>query len=227
MDPTSRPGRRIGMITALVLAVGALGVGIATGQTTGDTYTGCLKNGQLSKVAIGTEPLSACGSGSVQVSWNEKGQDGANGISAAFWGNAPTSANVDEVPPDPPYRAMVPTGPVPDGWASVISPGVLRVANSGLPLVDHDIIVDCYLRDSNVNQLTSGGGNTLLTLFEDRVLSPGQSVEATVVGVFQIDEGYVSVQCFTDNQGGAFEIARITIGGLIVTPVNQGVVGYQ
>jgi hypothetical protein len=74
-----RTRRSIGMVAALILAVGALGIGIASGQTSGNTYTACLKNGTLTKVAIGTDPASPCVGGATAVSWNEQGQDGEDG----------------------------------------------------------------------------------------------------------------------------------------------------
>ena len=43
-----------------MLAIGAIGIGVASAQATGDTFTGCLKGGTLTKVAIGSEPLSPC-----------------------------------------------------------------------------------------------------------------------------------------------------------------------
>jgi hypothetical protein len=79
MDGNSRTRRSIGMVAALILAVGALGIGIASGQTSGNTYTACLKGGTLTKVAIGTEPASPCVGGATPVSWNEQGRDGQDG----------------------------------------------------------------------------------------------------------------------------------------------------
>ena len=66
----------IGMVVALVLAVGALGIGVANAQATGDTYTGCLKGGTLTKVAISSEPLSPCPQSATEISWNQTGQPG-------------------------------------------------------------------------------------------------------------------------------------------------------
>ena len=60
--------------TALLLVFG--GVALAQG---GDTYTGCLKEGKIDEVAIGTEPANPCKSGEVQISWNEEGVPGQDG----------------------------------------------------------------------------------------------------------------------------------------------------
>jgi hypothetical protein len=84
MDGRNRTRRSIGMIAALVLAVGTLGIGIASGQTSGDTYTGCLRqNGRLVKVAIGSAPTLPCAGTAVQASWNETGPEGPAGPQGA------------------------------------------------------------------------------------------------------------------------------------------------
>ena len=54
------PRSLIVTVCALVLAIGAIGIGVASAQVTGDTFTGCLKGGTLTKVAIGSEPVSPC-----------------------------------------------------------------------------------------------------------------------------------------------------------------------
>jgi hypothetical protein len=76
MENKGRARRGMGLVAALVLAVSALGIGIASGQTSGDTYTACLNGGNLTKVDIGTEPASPCAGTAVQVSWNQLGQQG-------------------------------------------------------------------------------------------------------------------------------------------------------
>jgi hypothetical protein len=87
MDGNSRTRRSIGMVVALVLAIGAIGIGVAGAQATGDTYTGCLKGGMLTKVAIGSEPLSPCPSSAKEISWNETGQQGPPGSSVCSTGS--------------------------------------------------------------------------------------------------------------------------------------------
>jgi hypothetical protein len=67
-------------VSALVLAIGVLGIGVASAQATGDTYTGCLKGGTLTKVAIGNQPVSRCSPSATEVSWNESGQSGVLGF---------------------------------------------------------------------------------------------------------------------------------------------------
>ena len=79
--------RSVGMVVALVIAVGALGIGMASGQTPGNTYTACLKNGTLTKVNIGVTPTGACVGGATQVSWNEIGQQGPPGSSVCSTGS--------------------------------------------------------------------------------------------------------------------------------------------
>jgi hypothetical protein len=82
MDGNSKRVRgSIGLVAALVLAVGAFGIGIASGQTSGDTFTGCLRlTGKLVKVAIGSEPTSPCLGSAVEISWNETGPRGLRGL---------------------------------------------------------------------------------------------------------------------------------------------------
>jgi hypothetical protein len=80
MDGKSRPRSMIVTLSALVFAIGALGIGVASGQSTGDTYTGCLQaKGKLVKVAVGTEPTSPCQGSAMEVSWGEIGPQGQQG----------------------------------------------------------------------------------------------------------------------------------------------------
>jgi hypothetical protein len=80
MDGKTRSRSLIVTVSALVLAIGAIGIGVASAQATGDTFTGCLKGGTLTKVAIGSEPLSPCSQSSTKVSWNETGTPGVLGF---------------------------------------------------------------------------------------------------------------------------------------------------
>jgi hypothetical protein len=213
------------MVAALVLAVGALGIGIASGQTSGNTFTGCLKNGTLTKVNIGNAPTSPCVGGATQVSWNEEGQPGQDGVVSTFWGNAPKSADIDSVPPDPSnIQALVPTGPVPDGWVSVVGSS-LQVTAFGNN--SSDVTADCSLMDSGVGEVTwpNIGGSSLQTLIQQVALSPGQSVSVEIMGLFQVDNGYVNVQCTVDSDG--FDGIRFRVSGILVTPVNEAVIGLS
>lgn len=74
MDGKTRPRSLIVTISAIVLAIGAIGIGVASAQTTGDSLTGCLKGGTLTKVAIGTDPVSPCPQSATKVTWNQTGQ---------------------------------------------------------------------------------------------------------------------------------------------------------
>lgn len=87
MDSKTRPRSLIVTVSALVLAIGAIGVGVAGAQATGDSYTGCLKGGTLTKVAIGSEPLSPCPSAATEITWNEAGQQGSPGASVCSSGS--------------------------------------------------------------------------------------------------------------------------------------------
>ena len=79
MDGT-RTRRSTWMVAALVLVIGTLGVGIASGQALGDTYTGCLRpTGKLVKVRVGDDPLAPCIGPAEEVSWGEMGPRGERG----------------------------------------------------------------------------------------------------------------------------------------------------
>ena len=47
--------------------------------TSGNVYTGCLKNGNLRNIAIGTAPTNPCNNNETQISWNQEGQPGEQG----------------------------------------------------------------------------------------------------------------------------------------------------
>ena len=68
-----------GMGAAIVVGVEAY----ASAATADRKYTGCLKNGQISAVAVGGSPSAACATASVQITWNETGPAGATGQQGA------------------------------------------------------------------------------------------------------------------------------------------------
>ena len=80
MDGKTRPRSLIVTVFALVLEIGVIGISVASAQATGDTFTGCLKGGTLTKVAIGSEPVSPCSPSATEVSWNETGTPGVLGF---------------------------------------------------------------------------------------------------------------------------------------------------
>ncbi|HET7236347.1 MAG TPA: hypothetical protein VFK59_07935 [Actinomycetota bacterium] len=99
MDGKTRPRSLIVTLSALVLAIGALGIGVASGQATGDTYTGCLQpSGKLVKVAIGTEPTSPCKGSAVQISWNQTGPQGSQGAQGQPGPQGPPGADGERGP---------------------------------------------------------------------------------------------------------------------------------
>jgi hypothetical protein len=72
-------------VRLIAVAVSVLGLVFATvasdAQTTSNTYTGCLRAGQISNVKIGTSPTSPCVRSAVEISWSEQGPPGADGTS--------------------------------------------------------------------------------------------------------------------------------------------------
>ena len=82
------------MVAALAVAIGALGIGVASGQSPGDTFTGCLQpSGKLVKVAVGTDPTSPCQGPAVEVTWNQTGPQGSPGAPGAQGPQGPPGAN--------------------------------------------------------------------------------------------------------------------------------------
>lgn len=75
------------VLAAGTLVLGGLvAAGTATANSTTREFTGCLREGVLSKVAIGTRPLRACPRGSTLIMWSSQGvtgSRGANGLGVA------------------------------------------------------------------------------------------------------------------------------------------------
>jgi hypothetical protein len=70
----------VGLVAAFVVVIGAFGIGMASGQTTGDTFTGCLRvSGKIVKVAIGDAPTAPCVAPAEEISWGEIGPQGPPG----------------------------------------------------------------------------------------------------------------------------------------------------
>lgn len=72
---------RARIAVAAVIWLAALGgISAATAADDDQQYTGCLKNGTLSNVAIGTAPSARCPTGANQITWSEQGTQGEPGI---------------------------------------------------------------------------------------------------------------------------------------------------
>lgn len=72
---------RARIAVAAVIGFAALGgMSAATAADDDQPYTGCLKNGTLSNVAIGTAPSARCPTGADQITWSEQGMQGEPGI---------------------------------------------------------------------------------------------------------------------------------------------------
>ena len=68
----------IGAVVAMLVFVGAGATFALSGH--GNTYTGCLKGGNLRNIAIGDAPTRPCARNETQISWNQKRQPGKPGI---------------------------------------------------------------------------------------------------------------------------------------------------
>ncbi len=74
-------GRGAAVTVAVVAAAAGMtivGVGVASGTSNGVVYQGCLHNGRLDDVTIGTAPT--CNQGDTAVEWNATGPPGPQGI---------------------------------------------------------------------------------------------------------------------------------------------------
>jgi hypothetical protein len=68
----------LGSVAAIAVVV-AVGYGYAALTATDQTYTGCLQNGALTNIAVGTAPLKACPKQALAISWNQNGPQGLTG----------------------------------------------------------------------------------------------------------------------------------------------------
>ena len=68
----------VGAVTAIAVVVAA-GYGYAAVSADNQTYTGCLQNGDLTAIAIGSTPVKTCPKTATQVSWSQTGPAGTNG----------------------------------------------------------------------------------------------------------------------------------------------------
>jgi hypothetical protein len=90
-------GRRFLLVSAVVAvaALAAGGLGYAALTPTNNVYTGCLKAGQISSVAIGSSPASMCVKPAVQISWSQQGPPGTNGTNGTNVTSAPEPAGTN------------------------------------------------------------------------------------------------------------------------------------
>jgi len=68
------------LVAAVIGLVALGGISVANAADGDQQYTGCLKNGTLSNVAIGTAPSARCPTGANQITWSEQGTQGEPGI---------------------------------------------------------------------------------------------------------------------------------------------------
>jgi hypothetical protein len=166
MDGKTRSRSLFVTVFALVLAIGAIGIGVASGQTSGNTYTGCLKNGTLTRVNIGIAPTSPCVGGASQVSWNETGQQGPPGSSVCSTGSPMSlSGGTNDT--------VVPGGSV--SSASLIQ----QVAASATDIPSAE--VQCFGTLSNFSVTASGNPDG----------TPGNDVYR----LFVLNDGITDMQC--------------------------------
>jgi len=93
MRMMARTGWRLVGVAALVLGCLAAPT-MATATSTGERFTGCLKTGALSEVAVGAHPLHACSKGARRITWSLRGPAGPRGSSGVTGWSFVTSAEV-------------------------------------------------------------------------------------------------------------------------------------
>lgn len=169
------PRSLIVTVCALVLAIGAIGYGVASAQTSGNTYTACLKGGTLSKVAIGTAPANPCQGGATKVSWNETGQQGPPGSSVCSTGSPMSlSGGTNDT--------VVPDGSV--SWGSLIQQIPASATEAQLAEVQ------CFGTLSNFSVTASGNPD----------FTPGNDTYR----FFLTNDGFTDVQCQISDGPGPY-----------------------
>ena len=68
----------VGVLAAVAVVVAA-GFGYAAVAADNQTYSGCLQNGDLTNVAIGSTPVRACPKNAIQINWSQSGTPGTPG----------------------------------------------------------------------------------------------------------------------------------------------------
>ena len=72
----------VGALAAVAVVIAA-GFGYAAVAADNQTYTGCLQNGDMTNVAIGSTPFRACPKNATQISWSQTGPPGTPGTNGA------------------------------------------------------------------------------------------------------------------------------------------------
>ena len=67
------------VVGSVALAGSGLGVAALAQPDAGDVYTGCLKDGKISEVAVGAAPANPCAKKSALITWNAEGPSGPQG----------------------------------------------------------------------------------------------------------------------------------------------------
>ena len=83
----------VGAVTAIVVVVAA-GYGWAAVTADNQTYTGCLQNGDLTSIAVGSTPFRPCPKNATQISWSQTGPAGTSGTDGTNGTNGTNGASV-------------------------------------------------------------------------------------------------------------------------------------
>lgn len=112
---------------ALTVLLVLTGTGVAWGLTAASTtsYAGCLKNGTLSNVAVGTAPFGSCPNGASTITWSQQGPQGIPG---------PSGPTGPSGPPGSPGPSGAPGSPGPTGPGG--PPGPSGAPGSALSSLD-------------------------------------------------------------------------------------------
>ena len=207
------------MITVgAVIALAAVGVTVANAAADGgQQYTGCLKNGTLSNVAIGTAPTGKCPTGATQITWSEQGPEGPQGEPG------PQGEQGEQGEPGPAGEAVT------NIWFGSQQPRLifLNENNPEAAIVTVDVPAGSYRVDGglvaytfaeNTNVQCDVAGIPAATLLSRPPLDLESSHQLQVTVALNHGGGPIVLTC----RGGIAEISTGTLVATRVTAVNLG-----
>ena len=201
-----------------VIALAAAGVTVANAAADGgQQYTGCLKNGTLSNVAIGTAPSARCPTGATQITWSEQGPEGPQGEPG------PQGEQGEQGEPGPAGEAVT------NIWFGSQQPRLifLNENNPEAAIVTVDVPAGSYRVDGglvaytfaeNTNVQCDVAGIPAATLLSRPPLDLESSHQLQVTVALNHGGGPIVLTC----RGGIAEISTGTLVATRVTAVNQG-----
>lgn len=217
-----------GVWVAAAVGLAAVGiVSIANAADGDEQYTGCLKNGALTNVAVGSEPLAKCPTGATVATWSQQGPQGIQGIQGpqgiqGEQGPAGTVATSEVYFVEDGGSALGPNGPgLPDSGGHQVS--------MNLPAGSYVIELDATIQNSATNSdgasavCTMPGGVSLFKFLDDRSGTDWHATQERIEMTTAINHtgGEIEVMdCFSNFV--SMSIGDIT---LLATPVGTVIPG--